>query len=92
MIEPTNECNLRCPLCPTGAGKLKRAKGQMSFELYRRILAELDGSLERLMLYNYGEPFLHPRILDMMAEAHQARSSHARQHERAVILARHGRE
>ena len=72
MIEPTNECNLRCPLCPTGTGKLKRAKGQMSFELYRRVLAELDGSLERLMLYNYGEPFLHPRILEMMAEAHQA--------------------
>ncbi len=72
MIEPTNECNLRCPLCPTGAGKLKRPKGQMSFELYRRILAELDGSLERLMLYNYGEPFLHPRILDMIAEAHRA--------------------
>jgi radical SAM protein with 4Fe4S-binding SPASM domain len=72
MIEPTNECNLRCPLCPTGAGKLKRGKGQMSFELYRRILAELDGTLERLMLYNYGEPFLHPRILEMMAEAHRA--------------------
>jgi len=72
MIEPTNECNLRCPLCPTGAGKLKRAKGLMSFEFYQRILAELDGSLERLMLYNYGEPFLHPRILEMMAEAHRA--------------------
>ena len=72
MIEPTNECNLRCPLCPTGAGTLKRPKGQMAFELYQRILADLDGALERLMLYNYGEPFLHPRIFDMIAEARQA--------------------
>lgn len=72
MIEPTNECNLRCPLCPTGAGTLKRPKGQMSFELYQRILADLDGSLCRVMLYNYGEPFLHPRILDMIARARQA--------------------
>jgi radical SAM protein with 4Fe4S-binding SPASM domain len=72
MIEPTNECNLRCPLCPTGAGTLKRPKGQMSFELYQRILADLDGALSRVMLYNYGEPFLHPRILDMLALAHQA--------------------
>ena len=72
MVEPTNECNLRCPLCPTGAGTLKRPKGQMSFEVYRDLLAELDGALERLMLYNYGEPFLHPRILDMVALAHQA--------------------
>ncbi len=72
MIEPTNECNLHCPLCPTGAGTLARPKGQMSFELYRRILADLDSSLERVMLYNYGEPFVHPRIVDMIALAHQA--------------------
>jgi radical SAM protein with 4Fe4S-binding SPASM domain len=72
MIEPTNECNLHCPLCPTGAGTLKRPKGQMSFELYQHILADLDGALTRVMLYNYGEPFLHPRILDMIAEARRA--------------------
>lgn len=72
MIEPTNECNLRCPLCPTGAGTLKRPKGQMSLDLYQRILTELDTSLERVMLYNYGEPFLHPRLLDLIAAAHQA--------------------
>ena len=72
MVEPTNECNLHCPLCPTGAGKLKRPKGQMSFELYQSILSDLDGALSRLMLYNYGEPFLHPRLLDMIAQAHQA--------------------
>jgi len=72
MIEPTNECNLRCPLCPTGAGTLKRPKGQMSFELYERILADLDGALTCVMLYNYGEPFLHPRILDMITRAQLA--------------------
>jgi radical SAM protein with 4Fe4S-binding SPASM domain len=77
MIEPTNECNLHCPLCPTGAGTLKRTKGQMPFELYQRILAELDGALERLMLYNYGEPFLHPRIFDMIRLARKA-EIHAR--------------
>lgn len=77
MIEPTNECNLHCPLCPTGAGTLKRPKGQMSFELYSRVLADLDGALSRVKLYNYGEPFLHPRILDMIALARQA-EIHAR--------------
>lgn len=72
MIEPTNECNLRCPLCPTGAGTLGRAKGQMSFDLYQGILDELDGALSRVLLYNYGEPFLHPRLLEMIALAHGA--------------------
>ena len=27
MVEPTNICNLKCPLCPTGAGLVKRQKG-----------------------------------------------------------------
>jgi radical SAM protein with 4Fe4S-binding SPASM domain len=77
MIEPTNECNLHCPLCPTGAGTLQRPKGKMSLELYRRILVDMDGALERLMLYNYGEPFLHPHILDMIQMARRA-EIHAR--------------
>jgi MoaA/NifB/PqqE/SkfB family radical SAM enzyme len=72
MIEPTNECNLHCPLCPTGAGTLGRPRGYLPFELYEHILAELDGALERLLLYNYGEPFLHPRIFDMIALARRA--------------------
>ena len=37
MIEPTNLCNLHCPLCPTGAGTLKRPAGRMLFELYRPV-------------------------------------------------------
>jgi radical SAM protein with 4Fe4S-binding SPASM domain len=72
MIEPTNLCNLRCPLCPTGNGSLKRPRGMLDFGLFQRILAELDGALERLMLYNYGEPFLHPQIYAMIALARQA--------------------
>jgi len=87
MIEPTNECNLHCPLCPTGAGTLKRPKGQMSFELYQHILADLDGSLERLMLYNYGEPFLHPRIFDMIAQARRA-ETHTRVSTNGLVFSR----
>ncbi|MBN1890510.1 MAG: SPASM domain-containing protein [Thermoflexales bacterium] len=87
MIEPTNECNLHCPLCPTGNGTLKRAKGRMSFDLYQRILAELDGALERLMLYNYGEPFLHPQIFDMIALARQA-EIHTRISTNGLVLMR----
>ena len=31
MIEPTNICNLQCPLCPLGAGLMTRAKGTMKY-------------------------------------------------------------
>lgn len=72
MIEPTNRCDLRCPLCPVGAGTLGRAPGQLPFALFERILRDLDGALERVLLYNYGEPFLHPQVFDMLAAAHAA--------------------
>jgi MoaA/NifB/PqqE/SkfB family radical SAM enzyme len=72
MIEPTNRCNLRCPLCPVGAGTLGRAPGQLPFALFERILSDLDGALERVLLYNYGEPFLHPQVFDMLAAARAA--------------------
>ncbi|MGQ9681875.1 MAG: radical SAM/SPASM domain-containing protein [Anaerolineae bacterium] len=72
MVEPTNLCNLRCPLCPVGAGNLRRPPAQLALPLYRRLLADLEGALERLLLYNYGEPFLHPHLLDMIALAHES--------------------
>ena len=39
FIEPTNICNAKCPLCPTGSGKLKRKKGMMGFNTFKKILS-----------------------------------------------------
>jgi radical SAM protein with 4Fe4S-binding SPASM domain len=66
QIEPTNACNLRCPLCPTGAGTCRRPTGYMDVELVERLLDELEGSLLVAILYGWGEPFLHPRIADIV--------------------------
>ena len=38
MIEPTNLCNLQCPLCPTGARTLKRPLGQMEIDTFKKIV------------------------------------------------------
>ena len=27
MVEPTNFCNLKCPLCPSGNGEMRRPRG-----------------------------------------------------------------
>lgn len=62
MIEPTNNCNLKCPLCPTGSGIMKRKKEFMPFELYKRILDEVGDFLYHLSLWHYGEPMMHPDI------------------------------
>ena len=65
-IEPTNLCNLRCPLCASGAGLLERPKGCMSPEEFARIVSRLPRSVTTLFLWGQGEPFLAPGFLGMV--------------------------
>jgi MoaA/NifB/PqqE/SkfB family radical SAM enzyme len=65
FIEPTNICNLKCPMCPSGNGTLKRAKGYMDFALFKKVIDEIKDYSVMLVLWNQGEPFLHPEFLKM---------------------------
>ncbi|NQT88309.1 radical SAM protein [bacterium] len=67
QIEPTNACNLQCPLCPTGSGMKPRPTGHMAWDTFQTILDELGDTLVGAVLYSWGEPFLHPRMTDMVA-------------------------
>lgn len=66
QVEPTNICNLKCPLCPTGSFSLKRAKGFMSFRTFQRILDELGDILVAVYLFCFGEPFMNSELLLMI--------------------------
>jgi len=66
MIEPTNYCNLRCPLCPTGNGSLTAPRGYMSLENFKKVIDECGKYLLDLTLWNYGEPFLNKDICEMI--------------------------
>jgi len=66
IIEPTNFCNLRCGHCSARVNEEKR--GYMDYGFYTRIL-DSNPQITCLMLSRYGEPFLHPRIFDMIAYA-----------------------
>ena len=59
MIEPTNICNLKCPLCPSGNGTLKRPKGYMNFETYKKLIDEIKHTAFMVVLWNQGEPYLN---------------------------------
>ena len=72
MLEPTNACNLRCPLCPTGRGTLGRPKAFLPIELYKQCIAELGPYLLEVNLTNYGEPMLHRDLPEMIACAKAA--------------------
>jgi sulfatase maturation enzyme AslB (radical SAM superfamily) len=67
-LELTNRCNLRCTFCPTGNGRLARPRGFMDPALFRRAL-EGAGRLEFVLLFQWGEPLLHPRFFDLAREA-----------------------
>jgi MoaA/NifB/PqqE/SkfB family radical SAM enzyme len=73
FIDLINVCNLQCPLCPTGLGILGRPRGRMTGELYRRIIDEIQPYAYQVELYNWGEPLLHPEIIDFIRYARQRR-------------------
>jgi len=67
MIEPTNLCNMHCPLCPTGSGGSgDLLKGSMSFKQFRDIVDQAADFLEVIRLWGFGEPFLAPDIVKMI--------------------------
>lgn len=72
-VEPTTACNLRCPECPSGLRSFTRPTGNLQGPLYERVLEELSPTLLFLTLYFQGEPYIHPRFLEMVREARARR-------------------
>lgn len=71
MVEPTNLCNLACPTCPTGTGKIKPLP-QMTLDRFDQVLGALSPKLQNLALWNYGEPLLNRELPAMIASAKRA--------------------
>jgi radical SAM protein with 4Fe4S-binding SPASM domain len=69
QIEPTNACNLACPLCPTGRGELGRKTEHMSLYLYKGIIDDMREYLMFLVIWDWGEPFMHPQLPEMIRYA-----------------------
>lgn len=65
-VEPTSLCNLECPECPAGKKELSRFKGDIDFDLYRKIINEFSPYLLNLILYFQGEPFLNKDIFRLI--------------------------
>lgn len=68
QIEPTNRCNLRCTLCPVAEG-LTREAGFMEPELFQKIVDEVSPYVFLILLWEWGEPFIHPEIYRLIAYA-----------------------
>ena len=66
LIELTNYCNLRCPVCPSGIGKVKRRPMAMDVSLFEQLMEEVGPYLITASLWAWGEPLLHPRLADIL--------------------------
>jgi MoaA/NifB/PqqE/SkfB family radical SAM enzyme len=68
-FEPTTSCNLRCPECPSGLRSFTRPTGMLPDELFKSTIDQLHRRLLYLIFYFQGEPYLHPRFLDLVRYA-----------------------
>jgi MoaA/NifB/PqqE/SkfB family radical SAM enzyme len=66
-LELFGGCQLRCPLCPTGARvKPGRPTGPMTLDRAARLIDELAGSVKVIELFSWGEPFLNPHACEII--------------------------
>ncbi len=77
QLEPTSRCNLRCPGCPVSNFRVDRAyRGDRTATLplatMLRVVDQLP-DLEKLLFYDFGEPFLHPGAVPFLREVRRRR-------------------
>jgi len=65
-FDPTNICQLRCPLCPTGLRAQDRELGRARTELFARLMDEIGPYVFFIDFFNWGEPLLNPHVEDLI--------------------------
>jgi MoaA/NifB/PqqE/SkfB family radical SAM enzyme len=68
-FDPTNYCQLRCPLCPTGARIQDRDRGRAQLHLFEHLMEEVGEYVFMIDFFNWGEPLLNPQTEDFIALA-----------------------
>jgi radical SAM protein with 4Fe4S-binding SPASM domain len=64
IIENTGRCNLKCPMCPREFGEYPAE--DFDFDLFRRIIDEVEQHSELIFPWGLGEPLLNPDIYEMI--------------------------
>ncbi len=71
QFELANYCNLRCPVCPTGAHDLRRPPKAMAPALFERVMDEVGPCLLTASLWGWGESLLNPHLAQILAIANR---------------------
>jgi radical SAM protein with 4Fe4S-binding SPASM domain len=67
QIEPSNTCNLRCPVCHVVTDD--KPRGLLSLEDFQRVIDEVGEYLLFLHFWGWGEPFMNRDFLSMIRYA-----------------------
>ena len=64
QIEPTNRCNFSCSMCLNAYGN---SEGHfMSLDSFQEVAEDVFPSLDKVVLYGFGEPLMHPIFIEML--------------------------
>jgi radical SAM protein with 4Fe4S-binding SPASM domain len=70
-VEPTNHCDLKCPLCPTGVGDKSVEYGLFKLEKYKKVIDVFGKWAQTIQLFSWGEPTLNKSFVEMVRYASQ---------------------
>ncbi len=69
FLEPTVACNLSCykSVCSKESGIVQtRSRTRFPLDQFEKVLTEVGPEMIRMDLFNYGESFVHPEIMEMI--------------------------
>jgi MoaA/NifB/PqqE/SkfB family radical SAM enzyme len=77
QLEPTSYCNLKCPACPvthfhTDPGFRDDRANILPLEVMLSVVEQLP-DLEKILFYDYGEPFLHKDAIPFLQAVRRQR-------------------
>jgi radical SAM protein with 4Fe4S-binding SPASM domain len=70
-IDPTNHCNLKCPLCPTGLGDTSVEYGLLKLDKFKEVVDVFSKWAQTVQLFSWGEPVLNKSFPEMIRYASQ---------------------
>jgi pyruvate-formate lyase-activating enzyme len=77
QLEPISFCNLKCPACPAthfriDPGHRDDRASILPLEVMLGVVEQLP-DLEKILFYNFGEPFLHKQAIQFLREVRRRR-------------------
>ena len=72
VVDPTNHCQLECPLCPTGRGDTSVAYGLFQLDKYKKVMDVFSKWTQTVLFFARGEPLLNKSFIEMIRYASQS--------------------